>query len=183
MDPPRERRWTARGEKEKERGKARGVKKGGRSLLTTRLIRTVLLTFYNGTFVSNTDFKKQTLLSQRRCCRWLAGWLRASARARLLSFRHSPLSSFVPRSVFFLFRARSTVKDVWQNLNCETSVGRPARKPEASSRELWARSLSLFSLFHFFSSTAASRLLIRASPSLRARVRLWPHNFLSLRDH
>lgn len=50
-----------KGRKE-ERGGMR--KKGGRGLLTTRLIRSMLLAFYTETFVSNTDFKKQTLLSQ-----------------------------------------------------------------------------------------------------------------------
>lgn len=55
-----ERVANARGWK---RGHARR-KKGGRALLTTRLIRSILLAFYTETFVSNTDFKKQTFLSQ-----------------------------------------------------------------------------------------------------------------------
>lgn len=134
-------------------------KKRGRGLLTTRLIRTVLLAFYNGTFVSNTDFKKQTLLSQRRC------WL----RSRIALF--SPFPPFVlPRAPHsFYFVPGPLVKGVWQNLNCEMSVSRFARKPEASARE-YSLSLSPSRFLSFFSRQLLAHLfahhlrLARSSP-------------------
>lgn len=99
----------------------------------------------------------------------LASWL--AARSRLLSFRHSPLSSFVPRSAFFLFHARSTVKDVWQNLNCETSVGRPARKPEASSpRAALSLSHPRFFSFRGSFSLAYTRITFASRAFVSGRI-------------
>ena len=129
----------------------------------------MLLAFYNGTFVSNTDFKKQTLLSQRRC-RAAAGCA-APSRSRIALFSPFAVPSVRFPPAFFLFRARSVVKGVWQNLNCETSVGRPARKPEVSARAQRSLSLSFSSvLVSSLLFTAARRSFIRASPSPRAFV-------------
>lgn len=94
MDP-RERPGTQQATRGRERGK-RGVKKRGtgRSLLTTRLIRTVLLAFYNETFVSNTDFKKQTFLSRNVAVAAVAA---ATTRARAIAL-FSPFAVLLIRS-------------------------------------------------------------------------------------
>lgn len=109
MNLPRERR-TADDEGQERRKERERRKKRGRGLLTTRLIRTVLFAFYNGTFVSNTDFKKQTLLSQRRRCCCCGCWLRpdCSLFATFVALSLSPsrsLSLFVsfPMLCFFFY--------------------------------------------------------------------------------
>lgn len=111
----------------------------------------MLLAFYNGTFVSNTDFKKQTLLSQRRRCRCCGCWLRRDCSLfATFAFSFSLyLSLFIsfPAPCFFLFRAWSTAKGVWQNLNCETNVGRKKTR-SLLSKAPFSHSLSI-SLFLF----------------------------------